>query len=64
MNEFGMKAGAIALLTAVALFPWEKEYRSMSETTIRKRFEDGGKGDWKGAGSERMIGIGEERKWG
>lgn len=45
MQEFGMKAGALALLTAVALFPWEKEHEKHERAHHPERFEDNGKGD-------------------
>ena len=40
MQEFGMKAGALALLTAVALFPWEKEYEKHERNHHPERFQD------------------------
>jgi len=40
MSEVAMKGGALALLTAVALFPWEKEYDKHERTHHPERFED------------------------
>jgi hypothetical protein len=40
MQEFGMKAGALALFTAAVLFPWEKEYEKHERTHHPERFQD------------------------
>lgn len=40
MKEFGIKAGAIALLTALTLFPWEKEIEKHERTHHPERFQD------------------------
>jgi hypothetical protein len=42
MSEVAMKGGALALLTAVALFPWEKEFEKHERSHHPERFEDAG----------------------
>ena len=61
MNEFGMKAGALALLTAVALFPWEKEHEKHQRTHHPERFEDEKDSKGKGRRGSARDGDGGRR---
>ena len=68
VQEFGMKVGMLALLMAVALFPWEKEYEAHERRRHVERFESeernngrgGGKGD---DGDDGEGEEGWERGW-
>lgn len=56
MQEFALKAGVLALLGAVAVFPWEKKYDEHVAKHHPERLENGkdkGKGERKEKGGER-----------
>lgn len=53
MQEFGLKAGVLALMAAVAVYPWEKKYEEHVEKNHPERLEGKGKGKREGREKER-----------
>lgn len=69
MQEFGLKAGVLALMAVVAVYPWERKYDEHVAKSHPERLERGKEGDGRAKdkdqyryGRERNEGEGRERE--